>query len=470
MKKASPYRIERDTLGEIRVPADRYWGAQTQRCLENFPIGEESLPAAFIRALGIQKKAAVRVNVRLGGLDPKLADAIEQAADEVIDGTLKDHFPLRVWQSGSGTQTNMNANEVIANRANELLGADLGLKSPVHPNDHVNLSQSSNDSIPTAMHIAAALDVNERLLPALKKLRQALAEKSEEFSAVVKIGRTHLQDAVPLTVGHVFSGYTRQIDNAIAGIGAALASLYELAQGGTAVGTGLNAPYGFASAFAETAADLTGLPFTSAPNKFEAIATNDAVVAMSGSLNTLAAALMKIANDIRFLSSGPRCGLGELDIPANEPGSSIMPGKVNPSQAEALTMICARVMGHHVTITIAGASGNLELNTFRPVTIDSCLQSIRLLADGCESFSARCIEGIAVRTETLGRQIERSLMLVTALTPHIGYDKAADIARKAHEENTTLKEAALDLGYVSEAEFALWVDADAMAGIEKPDR
>ncbi|MEQ8196153.1 MAG: class II fumarate hydratase [Rhodospirillales bacterium] len=469
MDKTVAYRTERDSLGTVNVPADRYWGAQTQRCLENFPIGTETMPAAFIGALGIQKKAAARVNARLGILDAELANAVEQAADEVIDGTLIAHFPLKIWQSGSGTQTNMNANEVIANRANELLGAGLGKKSPVHPNDHVNMSQSSNDSIPTAMHIAAVLEIERHLLPALETLRKAFEEKSGQFEDAVKIGRTHLQDAVPLTVGQVFSGYARQIESAVERVRHAEKGLLALAQGGTAVGTGLNAPAGFATAFVYEVAALTGIPFETAANKFEALATNDALVGASGVLNGLAAALMKIANDIRLLSSGPRCGLGELILPANEPGSSIMPGKVNPTQAEALAMIAARVMGHHTTVTVAGASGTLELNTFRPVAIACFLEAARLLADGCGSFAARCVDGTDVDRAVLRRHLEHSLMLVTALSPHIGYDKAAEIAHKAHREGSSLKDAAMGLGYVSENDFERWVDPAVMAGRAGPD-
>ena len=457
-------RRETDSIGAIDVPADAYWGAQTQRSLRNFRIGGERLPAPLIRALGLVKKAAARVNVALGLLDPKLGAAIERAADEVVSGALDDHFPLVVWQTGSGTQSNMNCNEVVANRACQLLGAPMGGKTPVHPNDHVNLCQSSNDTFPTAMHIAAVEQCHHALLPALDHLRQALAGKSRAFDGIVKIGRTHLQDATPLTLGQEFSGYATQVEHGIARIEAALPRLRALAQGGTAVGTGLNTKAGFDRRFAAEVAVLTGLPFETAGNKFEAIAAHDAVVEMSGALNTVAASLMKIANDVRFLASGPRCGLGELDLPANEPGSSIMPGKVNPTQSEALTMVAAQVMGNHVAVSVAGASGHFELNVFKPVMIYNLLQSIRLIADGARSFADNCVAGIEANRARIERLLHESLMLATALNPHIGYDNAARIAKKAHAEGITLKRAALALGLVDEADFDAWVDPAKMTG------
>ena len=461
---AAKTRRETDSIGAIEVPADAYWGAQTQRSLRNFKIGGERLPAPLIRALGLVKKAAARVNVALGLLDPKLGAAIERAADEVVSGALDDHFPLVVWQTGSGTQSNMNCNEVIANRACQLLGAPMGGKTPVHPNDHVNLCQSSNDTFPTAMHIAAVEQCHHALLPALDHLRQVLAGKSRAFDGIVKIGRTHLQDATPLTLGQEFSGYAAQVEHGIARIEAALPRLRALAQGGTAVGTGLNAAAGFDRRFAAEVAALTGLPFETAGNKFEAIAAHDAVVEMSGALNTVAASLMKIANDVRFLASGPRCGLGELDLPANEPGSSIMPGKVNPTQSEALTMVAAQVMGNHVAVSVAGASGHFELNVFKPVMIYNLLQSIRLIADGARSFADNCVAGIEANRARIERLLHESLMLVTALNPHIGYDNAARIAKKAHAEGITLKRAARALGLVDEADFDAWVDPAKMIG------
>ena len=461
---AAKTRRETDSIGAIDVPADAYWGAQTQRSLRNFRIGGERLPAPLIRALGLVKKAAARVNVALGLLDPERGAAIERAADEVVSGALDDHFPLVVWQTGSGTQSNMNCNEVVANRACQLLGAPMGSKTPVHPNDHVNLCQSSNDTFPTAMHIAAVEQCHHALLPALDRLRQALAERARAFDGIVKIGRTHLQDATPLTLGQEFSGYATQVEHGVARIEAALPRLRALAQGGTAVGTGLNAKAGFDRRFAAEVAALTGLPFETAGNKFEAIAAHDAVVEMSGALNTVAASLMKIANDVRFLASGPRCGLGELDLPANEPGSSIMPGKVNPTQSEALTMVAAQVMGNHVAVSVAGASGHFELNVFKPVMIYNLLQSIRLIADGARSFADNCVAGIEANRARIERLLHESLMLVTALNPHIGYDAAARIAKKAHAEGITLKQAALDLGLVDAADFDAWVDPAKMVG------
>jgi fumarate hydratase class II len=457
-------RIETDSMGEVRVPNDRLWGAQTQRSLENFRIGGERMPAALIRALGLQKKAAALANMRLGLLPKRLGSPIVRAAGEVADGRLADQFPLVVWQTGSGTQTNMNANEVIANRANEILGGKRGAKSPVHPNDHVNLGQSSNDSFPAAMHIAAAIEVHEQLLPALAHVHQALAAKAREFARIVKLGRTHLQDATPLTLGQEFSGYAQQVRDGIARIRAALPRLYELAQGGTAVGTGLNTVAGFDRAFAREITRLTGLPFRPARSKFAALAAHDALVEVSGALNTLAVALNKIANDVRLLASGPRSGFGELLLPENEPGSSIMPGKVNPTQAEALTMVCARVIGNHVTVTFAGAQGHLELNVFKPVLIYALLQSVRLLADAGRSFADNCVAGIMPDRERIKHHLDRSLMLVTALAPRLGYDAAARIAKKAHAEGTTLKEAALALRLIDGDDFDRLVDPRKMLG------
>ncbi len=464
MGEGSAVRTEVDSFGPVAVPADRYWGAQTQRSLGNFPIGEERMPRPLVHALGLVKLAAARVNMALGALDRRRGEAIARAAREVAEGALDDHFPLVVWQTGSGTQTNMNANEVIANRANELLGAPLGARDPVHPNDHVNLGQSSNDTFPTAMHIAAVRELHERLIPALEHLFAELEARREAFADIVKIGRTHLQDAVPLTLGQEFSGYSRQVENGLARLRAAMPRLLELAQGGTAVGTGLNTKRGFAERFAAEVAELTGLPFVTAPNKFEALAAHDAMVELSGALNVLACSLTKIANDIRLLGSGPRCGIGELRLPANEPGSSIMPGKVNPTQAEALTMVCAQVMGNHTTVTVAGASGHLELNVYKPVIAHAVLQSIRLLADSVRSFTDRCLVGLEADRARIAGYVERSLMLVTALVPRLGYDAAARIARKAHEEGLTLKEAALALGLLSAEEFESLVRPEAMLG------
>ncbi|MGE0153391.1 MAG: class II fumarate hydratase [Reyranellaceae bacterium] len=457
-------RQESDSLGEVAVENSRYWGAQTQRSLQNFRIGGERLPPELVRALGLQKKAAALANRRLGLLPGRLAKAIVQAADEVIDGTLLEEFPLVVWQTGSGTQSNMNANEVIAGRANEILSGKRGGKSPVHPNDHVNLGQSSNDSFPTAMHIAAAELVAKRTLPALRGLHKALGAKAREFAGLIKIGRTHLQDATPISLGDEFGAYARQVELDIARVQAALADVFELAQGGTAVGTGLNATQGFDAAFAREVAKLTRLPFRPAHNKFEALAAHDALVQLSGALNTLAVSLMKIANDIRLLGSGPRAGLGELLLPENEPGSSIMPGKVNPTQAEALTMVAAQVMGNHVTVSIAGSNGHLELNVFKPVIIFNVLQSARLLGDAAESFALNCVVGIRPDKARLNDLLQRSLMLVTALNPHIGYDKASKIARKAHVEGLSLKEAALSLGFLDEKTFDRLVRPETMLG------
>ncbi len=458
----SKTRLESDSIGQIEVPADKYWGAQTQRSLQNFDIGGETMPPALIRALGLQKKAAAQANIALGSLDKKLGNAIVQAADEVIDGALADQFPLVVWQTGSGTQTNMNANEVISNRAIEILGGEIGSKKPVHPNDHVNMGQSSNDTFPTAMHIAAVEQIHHDLIPALEHLHKALDAKARQFSGIVKIGRTHLQDATPLTLGQEFSGYARQIELGIKRVKNTLPNLYELAQGGTAVGTGINTKRGFAEQFARQIAAITDLPFVTAENKFEALAAHDALVEASGALNVLAVSLMKIANDLRLLGSGPRSGIGEIILPANEPGSSIMPGKVNPTQCEAMTMVCAQVMGNHVAVTIAGSNGHFELNVFKPVIIYNVLQSIRLLADSCVSFTDKCVTGIEADEKRITAQMQNSLMLVTALNPHIGYDNAAKIAKKAHADGTTLKEAAIELGLLTAEQFDEWIDPVSM--------
>jgi fumarate hydratase, class II len=455
-------RSETDSFGSIEVPADRYWGAQTQRSLENFRIGTERIPLPVIHALAVIKRAAAEVNQKLGLLDARRARAIVKAAQEVIDGAFDDHFPLVVWQTGSGTQSNMNVNEVIANRANELLGGKLGAKAPVHPNDHVNMSQSSNDSFPTAMHIAAALVITNDLLPALAHLEKALERKAKDFAHIVKIGRTHLQDATPLTLGQEFSGYAAQVNAGRARVRTALGELYPLAQGGTAVGTGLNSKPPFARAFAKQVAKITRLPFTSAANKFAALAAHDAYAAVHGTLDALAAGLFKIANDIRLLGSGPRSGLGELILPENEPGSSIMPGKVNPTQAEALTMVCCQVFGNQTTVSVAASQGHLELNVFKPVLAYNMLQSIRLLADAARSFTDNCVVGIRADEARIGELMRRSLMLVTALTPKIGYDRAAKIAKAAHANGTTLKEEAVRLGFVSAEEFDRLVRPERM--------
>ena len=455
-------RIETDTFGPIEVPAGRYWGAQTQRSIENFRIGTERMPRPLIRALATVKRAAAEVNHSLKLLDARRMRAIVAAAQEVIDGKLDDHFPLVVWQTGSGTQTNMNVNEVIANRANEMLGSKLGAKSPIHPNDHVNMSQSSNDCFPTAMHIAAAEEIARLLDPALAHLQDALQKKSKAFARIVKIGRTHTQDATPLTLGQEFSGYAAAIKNGIVRNRLALKQLYPLAQGGTAVGTGLNSPPRFARLFAKTVAAITRLPFTSAPNKFEALASHGAYAFAHGALNALATDLFKIANDIRLLGSGPRSGLGELMLPENEPGSSIMPGKVNPTQAEALTMVCCRVFGNQTTITMGASQGHFELNVYKPVLAANMLQSIRLLADAARSFTDNCVVGIEADEKRIRELMERSLMLVTALAPKIGYDKAATIAKTAHKNGTTLREEALRLGYLNGAEFDRLVRPERM--------
>ena len=460
----SETRTESDTFGPIAVPADRLWGAQTQRSLENFRIGSERMPLGVIRALGIVKRAAARVNARLGLLEPRLAEAIAKAAEDVAAGRLDDHFPLVVWQTGSGTQSNMNANEVIANRAIELLGGEVGSKSPVHPNDHVNLSQSSNDTVPTAIHVAAALAITGELLPALARLAEDLEGKAAAWADIVKIGRTHTQDATPLTLGQEVSGWARQVRAGIERIELALPGLFELAQGGTAVGTGLNAPAGFAEAIAAEIAGATGLPFVTAPNKFEALAGQDALLFAHGALNTLAASLYKIASDIRLLGSGPRAGLGELALPANEPGSSIMPGKVNPTQCEALTQVCAQVFGNHAVATFAASQGQFELNVYRPVVAHNVLQSIRLLADAGDSFTRNLLAGLEPRLDNLAAGVERSLMLVTALAPAIGYDRAAAIAKDAHARGVTLREAALASGFVSAEDYDRLVRPEAMLG------
>ncbi|GAC1339475.1 MAG: class II fumarate hydratase [Beijerinckiaceae bacterium] len=455
-------RRESDSFGPINVGADRYWGAQTQRSVQNFPIGGQRMPLEVVHALALVKRAAAEVNRQSGELDAKLAGAIAAAADEVAQGKWDDHFPLVVWQTGSGTQTNMNVNEVIANRANETLGAGLGAKAPVHPNDHVNLAQSSNDSFPTAMHVAAVTVINQRLLPALVTLEEALTRKAREFASIVKIGRTHLQDATPITLGQEFSGYAAQVALGRARIGDSLAGLYMLAQGGTAVGTGLNSKKGFAEAIAKRLAELTGLPFVTAPNKFEALASHDAMVFAHGAINAVAAGLFKIASDIRLAGSGPRSGLGELRLPENEPGSSIMPGKVNPTQVEALTMVCTRVFGNQTTITFAGSQGHFELNVFKPVIAFAFLESVELLADAAESFTERCVDGIEPDRERIGELVERSLMLVTALTPKIGYDKAAAIAKAAHKNGTTLREEAARQGAIGAEDFDAAVRPEAM--------
>jgi fumarate hydratase class II len=447
------HRTETDTFGPIEVPVDRYWGAQAQRSLGNFKIGWEKQPASIVRALGVVKRAAAEVNMDLGRLDPKLGETIVKAAQEVIEGKLDAHFPLVVWQTGSGTQSNMNANEVISNRAIEMLGGEMGSKKPVHPNDHVNMSQSSNDTYPTAMHIACVEEIHHRLLPALQKLRNALNDKSQAWARIIKIGRTHTQDATPLTLGQEFSGYTQQVENGIARIEVTLPALMQLAQGGTAVGTGLNAPVGFAEKVAERIAAITHLPFTSAPNKFEALAAHDAMVFTHGAINTVAASLFKIANDIRLLGSGPRSGLGELALPENEPGSSIMPGKVNPTQCEALTQVCIQVFGNNSSISFAGSQGHFELNVYNPVMAYNFLQSVQLLADAAVSFTDNCVVGIEAREDNIKAALERSLMLVTALAPTIGYDNAAKIAKTAHKNGTTLREETLKTGLVTVEDY-----------------
>ena len=458
-------RTETDSFGPIEVPADCYWGAQTQRSIENFPFGpREQMPVEIVHALGFVKQAAARVNARDGGLDAGLAEAIQQAAGEVANGLHDDQFPLVIWQTGSGTQSNMNANEVIAGRANEILTGARGGKSPVHPNDHVNRGQSSNDSFPTAMHVAAARAVGQRLIPALHTIHRRLAAQAEAWDGIVKIGRTHLQDATPLTLGQEFSGYAWQVESGLARVEAVLPRLHHLAQGGTAVGTGLNAPRGFGEKFAAEIAQLTRLPFETAPNKFEALASHDTLVELSGALNVVAVSLTKIANDIRLLGSGPRCGLGELVLPENEPGSSIMPGKVNPTQCESLTMVAAQVMGNHVAVTIGGLQGHMELNVFKPLMAAAVLRSIDLLSTGMESFTARCLDAMVPDEKRIADLMSKSLMLVTALAPEIGYDNAAKIAKHAHERGLTLKEAGIELGLVDEATFDRVVIPENMLG------
>ncbi len=458
------YRVETDSMGEINVPSDKYYGAQTARSLMNFKIGGERFPRELIRALGILKKAAALTNAELKMISEEKVELIVKAADEVIEGKLDEHFPLVVWQTGSGTQTNMNSNEVISNRAIEIAGGEMGSKKPIHPNDDVNKAQSSNDTFPTAMHIAAVEEVYRRLIPMVTKLRDALAEKSEEFKDIIKIGRTHLMDATPLTLGQEFSGYVQQLTNGLARIDAALPRLSELALGGTAVGTGLNTHKDFAVLAANKISEITGQKFTSAPNKFEALAAHDAIVEFSGVLKTIAASLHKIANDVRWMGSGPRSGLGELALPANEPGSSIMPGKVNPTQAEAITMVCAQVMGNDAAIGFAGASGNFELNVYKPVMIYNLLQSIRLVSDSCESFTDNMVVGIKPNMGKIDELLKQSLMLVTALNPHIGYDNAAKVAKKAFNDNTTLKEAVVELGLLTAEEFVEKVRPEEMIG------
>jgi fumarate hydratase class II len=461
------YRIETDSMGEIKVPNDKYYGAQTARSLMNFKIGGERFPAEFIRALGIVKKAAALVNNELGSLSDEKKELIVRAADEVIAGKLDDHFPLVVWQTGSGTQTNMNANEVISNRAIEMVGGVIGSKNPIHPNDDVNKSQSTNDAFPTAIHVAAVDEIHRRLIPMLTKLRDALDAKAAEFKDIIKIGRTHLMDATPLTLGNEFSGYAQQLTNGLARISDSLKRLYEIPLGGTAVGTGLNAHVDYAVKVASKISELTGKPFQTVPNKFEAMAGKDALVEMSGVLKTIAASLMKISNDIRWLGSGPRCGIGELALPENEPGSSIMPGKVNPTQSEAMTMVCSQVFGNDVTINFSGASGNFELNVFMPVIAFNILQSIKLLADSCESFADNCVVGIKAVEPNIKKHLENSLMLVTSLNPVIGYDNAAKVAKKAHKENKTLKEAAVELGFLTPEKFDEVVRPEKMIGPKK---
>ena len=457
-------RQESDSFGPLEVPADRYWGAQTQRSILNFPIGWEKQPVAIVRALGVIKQACARVNAANGDLDADLAKAMVAAAQEVIDGKLDDHFPLVVWQTGSGTQSNMNANEVISNRAIEMLGGEMGSKTPVHPNDHVNRSQSSNDTFPTAMHIAAAHVAHDVLLPGLEKLRAELDAKAKAFDGIIKIGRTHTQDATPLTLGQEFGGYETQVRYGIARVKRALDAVYPLAQGGTAVGTGLNTREGFAAAVAAEIASITGLPFTTAENKYEALAAHDAIVEMSGALKTVAASLFKIANDIRLLGSGPRCGLGELNLPENEPGSSIMPGKVNPTQCEALTQVCAHVMGNDAAIGFAGSQGHFELNVYKPMMIYNLLQSMQLLGDASVAFTDNCVEGIEANEDRIAKLMNESLMLVTALAPEIGYDNATTVAKTAHKNGTTLKEEALALGFCDAETFERVVRPEQMIG------
>ena len=462
-------RTERDSIGPVEVPSDRYYGAQTQRSFENFKIGGERFPREFIRAYGILKKAAASVNNEFGILEESTKSAIHNAVGEVIEGKLDDHFPLVVWQTGSGTQTNMNFNEVIANRASEMLGGELGSKDPVHPNDHVNMSQSTNDTFPTAINIAAVESIHQQLIPAMQQLRDTLDEKAKAFSTIVKLGRTHLQDATPLSLGQEFSGYVSALDHGLNRVEKALDHCYELAMGGTAVGTGINSVEGFGIAVSKEIAEITGLPFRTAENKFEALGGQDCIVELSGALKVVAVSLFKIANDIRWLASGPRSGIGEISIPANEPGSSIMPGKVNPTQCEALTMLCTQVIGNDTTITLAGASGNFELNVYRPVIAYNILQSIRLLADGCKSFSKHAVAGIKPNQERIDHNLYNSLMLVTALNPHIGYDKAAEVAKKAFKDKSTLRDAIMQLDYMSGEDFDRLVQPEQMIHPRKKD-
>lgn len=462
-------RTERDSIGPVEVPSDRYYGAQTQRSFENFKIGGERFPREFIRAYGILKKAAASVNNKFGILEDSTKSAIHNAVGEVIEGKLDDHFPLVVWQTGSGTQTNMNFNEVIANRAIEMLGGELGSKDPVHPNDHVNMSQSTNDTFPTAINIATVESIHQQLVPAMQQLRDTLDEKAKAFSTIVKLGRTHLQDATPLSLGQEFSGYVSALDHGLKRVEKALDHCYELAMGGTAVGTGINSVEGFGIAVAKEIAEITGLPFRTAENKFEALGGQDCIVELSGALKVVAVSLFKIANDIRWLASGPRSGIGEISIPANEPGSSIMPGKVNPTQCEALTMLCTQVIGNDTTITVAGASGNFELNVYRPVIAYNILQSIRLLADGCRSFSKHAVAGIKPNQERIDHNLYNSLMLVTALNPHIGYDKAAEVAKKAFKDKSTLRDAIMQLDYMSGEDFDRLVQPEQMIHPRKKD-
>ena len=462
-------RTERDSIGPVEVPSDRYYGAQTQRSFENFKIGGERFPREFIRAYGILKKAAASVNNTFGVLEDSTKSAIHNAVGEVIEGKLDDHFPLVVWQTGSGTQTNMNFNEVIANRAIEMLGGELGSKDPVHPNDHVNMSQSTNDTFPTAINIAAVESIRQQLIPTMQQLRDTLDEKAKAFSTIIKLGRTHLQDATPLSLGQEFSGYVSALDHGLSRVEKALDHCYELAMGGTAVGTGINSVEGFGIAVAKEIAEITGLPFRTAENKFEALGGQDCIVELSGALKVVAVSLFKIANDIRWLASGPRSGIGEISIPANEPGSSIMPGKVNPTQCEALTMLCTQVIGNDTTITLAGASGNFELNVYRPVIAYNILQSIRLLADGCRSFSKHAVVGITPNQERIDHNLYNSLMLVTALNPHIGYDKAAEVAKKAFKDKSTLRDAIIQLDYMSGEDFDRLVQPEQMIHPRKKD-
>ena len=463
-------RTEKDSLGPIEVPSDRYYGAQTQRSFENFKIGSERFPREFIRAYGILKKAAATVNHNFGNLDSKIMDAIHNAVEEVINGKLDDHFPLVVWQTGSGTQTNMNFNEVISNRAIEMLGGEMGSKSPVHPNDHVNMSQSTNDTFPTAINIAAVDSLHNQLMPAMKDLREALNKKSIEFKSIIKLGRTHLQDATPLSLGQEFSGYVSAIDHGISRIENSLNHCYELAMGGTAVGTGINSIKGFSEEVADEISRLSGFPFVTADNKFEALGGQDSIVELSGALKVIAGSLFKIANDLRWLASGPRSGIGEISLPANEPGSSIMPGKINPTQCEALTMLCTQVMGNDVTITMAGASGNFELNVYRPVLAYNILQSIKLLSDGCRSFTKNAVVGIKPNHERINHNLYNSLMLVTALNPHIGYDKAAQVAKKAFIDQTSLRETVIELGFLSGEEFDKFINPEHMIHPKEKDK